>query len=61
MQHATQSTGAVPRFILPLAVVISGVSVRFMQIGLIRYGYDQSYPAYQALGLIDGGVWPLIG
>ena len=32
-----------------------------MQTGLIRYSYDQSYPAYQALGMIDAGVWPLIG
>lgn len=32
-----------------------------MQMGLIRYGYDQSYPAFQAVGLLDGGVWPLIG
>jgi hypothetical protein len=32
-----------------------------MQMGLIRYTYDQSYPAYQALGLLDGGQWPLIG
>ncbi|HMT22348.1 MAG TPA: glycosyltransferase family 39 protein, partial [Promineifilum sp.] len=44
-----------------MVVVISGAAVRFMQMGLIRYGYDQSYPAYQALGLLDGGVWPLIG
>ena len=35
--------------------------LRFMQMGLIRYGYDQSYPAFQAVGLLDGGVWPLIG
>ncbi len=61
MQHTNQSTRAIPRFILPLVVVISGAAVRFMQMGLIRYGYDQSYPAYQALGLLDGGVWPLIG
>lgn len=32
-----------------------------MQMGLIRYTYDQSYPAFQALGLLDAGIWPLIG
>lgn len=32
-----------------------------MQMGQIRYTYDQSYPAFQALGLLDGGVWPRIG
>ena len=46
---------------LPIIIVLLGATVRFMQMGLIRYGYDQSYPAYQALGLLDGGVWPLIG
>ena len=47
--------------LLPAAVVLLGAAVRFGQMGLIRYGYDQSYPAYQALGLLDGGVWPVIG
>lgn len=44
------------------ALILSvGVAVRFMQMGLIRYSHDQSYPAFQALGLLDAGVWPLIG
>lgn len=47
--------------LLPAAVVLLGAAVRFGQMGLIRYGYDQSYPAFQALGLLDGGVWPVIG
>ncbi len=47
--------------LLPAAVVLLGAVLRFMQMGLIRYGYDQSYPAFQAVGLLDGGVWPLIG
>ena len=42
-------------------ILPAGVALRFMQMGLIRYTYDQSYPAYQALGLLDGGAWPLIG
>lgn len=49
------------RIALPGSVVILGAAVRFMQMGLIRFGYDQSYPAFQALGLLDAGVWPLIG
>lgn len=54
------------RFVLPgrlpaALIIIAGAAVRFMQMGLIRYAYDQSYPAYQALGLLDAGVWPLIG
>jgi hypothetical protein len=32
-----------------------------MQLGDIRYGYDHSYPAYQALQLLDGRQLPLIG
>ena len=52
--------------LLPAAVVLLGAVLRFMQMGLIRYGYDQSYPAFQAVGLLDGGAWslrawPLIG
>jgi 4-amino-4-deoxy-L-arabinose transferase-like glycosyltransferase len=47
---------------LPLVLILAlGALLRFMQTGLIRYAYDQSYPAYQALGLLDGGQWPLIG
>lgn len=42
-------------------MLLLGVVVRFMQMGLIRYGYDQSYPAFQALALLDGGQWPVIG
>uniref|UniRef100_UPI0035B03486 ArnT family glycosyltransferase n=1 Tax=Promineifilum sp. TaxID=2664178 RepID=UPI0035B03486 len=50
-----------PASLLPLAVVLLGAALRFMQMGQIRYGYDQSYPAFQALGLLDGGGWPVIG
>jgi 4-amino-4-deoxy-L-arabinose transferase-like glycosyltransferase len=47
---------------MPIGLILAlGAGLRFMQLGLIRYTYDQSYPAYQALGLLDGGVWPLIG
>ena len=49
------------RLLPPLVVVLLGAALRFLQLGLVRYGYDQSYPAYQAVTLLDGGVWPLIG
>jgi 4-amino-4-deoxy-L-arabinose transferase-like glycosyltransferase len=47
--------------LVTMLILLVGVVVRFMQMGLIRYGYDQSYPAFQAMGLLDGGAWPLIG
>ena len=49
-----------PQAVTALILLLSLV-VRFMQLGLIPYTYDQSYPAYQALALLDGGVWPLVG
>jgi uncharacterized membrane protein len=41
--------------------VILAALLRFMQVGEIRYGYDHSYPAFQILGLLDGGQWPIVG
>jgi hypothetical protein len=32
-----------------------------MQVGEIRYSYDHSYPVFQALKLLDGGQWPVVG
>ncbi len=61
MQRPTRSSRLSFAAALPAAVVLLGAALRFMQMGLIRYGYDQSYPAYQAVALLDGGVWPLIG
>mgnify|MGYP001213397658 CR=1 FL=1 len=61
MQRTTNRSVTPAGSALPIIIVLLGAAVRFMQMGLIRYGYDQSYPAYQALGLLDGGVWPLIG
>jgi 4-amino-4-deoxy-L-arabinose transferase-like glycosyltransferase len=61
MQRLTRRLSLSPASLLPAAVVLLGAALRFMQMGLIRYGYDQSYPAFQAVGLLDGGVWPLIG
>lgn len=42
-------------------ILLVGVATRFAQMGQIRYTYDQSYSAFQALGWLDGRVWPLIG
>ncbi len=47
---------------LPVAlIVLIGFALRLGDIGLMRLGYDHSYPAYQALGLLDAGIWPLTG
>ena len=61
MQRFAHRLTTLPPSLLPAAVVLLGAALRFMQMGLIRYGYDQSYPAFQAVGLLDGGVWPVIG
>ncbi|MEZ4518074.1 MAG: glycosyltransferase family 39 protein [Chloroflexota bacterium] len=47
--------------VLALGIVLLGAILRFMQMDLIRYGYDHSYSTYQALGLLDAGIWPVIG
>jgi len=61
MQRFAHRLTTLPPSLLPAAVVLLGAALRFMQMGLIRYGYDQSYPAFQAVGLLDGGAWPVIG
>ena len=61
MQRSSRHPTLAHAALWPAAVVLLGAALRFMQMGLIRYGYDQSYPAFQAVGLLDGGVWPLIG
>lgn len=43
------------------AILLLAAGLRFTRVGDIRYGYDHSYPAYQALALLDGGRWPVIG
>lgn len=47
--------------LLAAAILLLGTFLRFMQMGDIRYGYDHSYPAYQALQWLDGGRLLLIG
>lgn len=52
------------RFKAPIVIaliLLTGVILRFTQMGEIRYTYDQSFPTYQALALLDGGIWPIIG
>ena len=34
--------GRLPTWLLTAIIILIGVGVRFMQMGLIRYGYDQS-------------------
>lgn len=47
---------------LPVAlIVLIGFGLRLAGIGYMRLGYDHSYPTYQALGLLDAGIWPLTG
>ena len=48
MQRLTHRLSLSPATLLPAAVVLLGAVLRFMQMGLIRYGYDQSYPAWKA-------------
>jgi 4-amino-4-deoxy-L-arabinose transferase-like glycosyltransferase len=47
--------------LVAVAILLLGAVLRFMQLGDIRYGYDHSFPAYQALQLLDGRQIPLIG
>ena len=42
-------------------VVVLGVLLRFAYFDLTRHGYDQSYPAYQALRILDLGELPISG
>jgi len=37
-----------------LAIVALGAGLRFWNLGLVRHNYDDSYPAYDALHLLDG-------
>ncbi len=38
-----------------------GALFRLLNLAAIRHGYDQSYPIYDALRMLDGGEWLLIG
>jgi len=42
-------------------IMIIGAVFRFMELGTIRHGYDEGYPAYDALRMLDGRQLLLIG
>ncbi len=42
-------------------IIIIGIVFRFMQLGEVRHGYDEGYPAYDALRILDGGQLMLVG
>ncbi len=47
---------------LPLALIFAlGAFLRFFDLGTVRHGYDEGYPAYLALRLLDAGEWLLVG
>jgi 4-amino-4-deoxy-L-arabinose transferase-like glycosyltransferase len=46
----------------PLWIVLAlGAVLRFANLGLIRHGYDASYPIYDALRILLGHEFPLLG
>jgi 4-amino-4-deoxy-L-arabinose transferase-like glycosyltransferase len=44
-----------------LLVLTLGAVLRFANLGLIRHGYDASYPIYDALRILSGHEFPLLG
>lgn len=47
--------------VAPAVVLILGALFRFVGLGSVRHGYDNSYQIYDAVRLLDGGRWPLLG
>jgi len=37
-----------------IAILAFGAGLRFWNLGLVRHNYDDSYPAYDALRMLDG-------
>ena len=51
-----------PRSFFALAIImIVGAAFRFSQLGHVPHGYDEGYPAFDALRLLDGRQLVLIG
>jgi 4-amino-4-deoxy-L-arabinose transferase-like glycosyltransferase len=42
-------------------IFVLGAMLRFLALGLVRHSYDQGYPAYDALRLLDGQELLLLG
>lgn len=49
------------RYLLPVLLILLGAAFRLIDLGTVRVGYDESYQAYLALRLLDGGELLLIG
>jgi 4-amino-4-deoxy-L-arabinose transferase-like glycosyltransferase len=45
----------------PLAVLLLGAVLRLANLGQVRHTYDQAYPSYDALRLLDGQQWLRLG
>jgi 4-amino-4-deoxy-L-arabinose transferase-like glycosyltransferase len=43
-----------PQWLLLSIIMVVGAAFRFMALGEIRHGYDEGYPAYEALRILDG-------
>jgi len=44
-----------------LLILVVGAFLRFAWLGTVRHGYDNAYQIYDAVRLLDGGEWLLIG
>ncbi len=44
-----------------IAVMVLGAALRFFNLGLVRFNYDNAYPLYDALRILDGKELLLIG
>lgn len=42
-------------------IMVVGSLLRLLSLAAVRHGYDEGYPIYDALRLLDGGEWSLIG
>lgn len=49
------------RYLIPVLLILLGAAFRLIDLGTVRHGYDESYQAYLALRLLDGGELLLIG
>lgn len=49
------------RTLIPVLLILMGAAFRLIDLGTTRVGYDESYQAYLALRLLDGGELLLIG
>lgn len=60
VRHSFSHLWASPAGLL-LIILVLGVGFRFFNLGLVRHGYDDSYPAYDALRMLDTHRLLLVG